>query len=88
MDWLTELGGVGNLSAGAALTLLIVLVIRSIITGKLIPESMHDRIIAAKDDQIDTLQAQLEAENAQYSVLVSQLSAQQAALFAAEAAHL
>lgn len=41
-----------------------------------------DAQVSDAQKQIDTLQAQLEAENAQYSILVSQLSAQQAALSA------
>lgn len=51
MELLTELGGLGNLGAGAVLVLVVVLIIR----GKLIPESMHVRITDAKDDQIGTL---------------------------------
>ena len=45
-------------------------------------QTYADAQVSDAQKQIDTLQAQLEAENAQYSILVSQLSAQQAALSA------
>lgn len=56
MDWLAELGGLGDVTVSAVLLILVLLVVRSIVTGKLVPEAMHDRIVAAKNDQIDTLQ--------------------------------
>lgn len=51
MEWLAELGGLGQLTAG----IILAVVVLSVFSGKLIPEKTHDRIVRAKDDQIDTL---------------------------------
>lgn len=53
-------GGVANVSAGAALILIITIIVRALVRGDLIPSATHDRIVAAKDDTIKSLDAALD----------------------------
>lgn len=53
MEWITELGGVAGLSGGGLFLLLGFLLVRGFMTGKVIPESMHDRIVSGKDAEIE-----------------------------------
>lgn len=70
MEWITEIGGVAGLSGGGLFLLLGFLVVRGFITGKVIPESMHDRVVKGLTDQITTQQAIIDKVTTQVDLTV------------------
>lgn len=71
MDWLDGVN-VPNVGVAAGFIAFALYVLRSIVLGKLVPEAMHERIVAAKDDQIDTLQSVKADYSAQIDTLLDQ----------------
>lgn len=68
MEWLAEFGGAGNLSAIGV----VVVVVLAIITGKLIPEKMHQRIVDAGERENATLKTITGRQAGQVDKLVEQ----------------
>ena len=65
VDILGELGGVGVIAPTTALTLILLWVVRLVMTGKLIPDETHQRIVATKDAQLQASEAAREKLNSQ-----------------------
>lgn len=57
---IAALGGLGNVTVGSAFIFVLLLIVRALIRGDLIPSSTHDRIVAAKDDTIKSLDSALD----------------------------
>lgn len=70
MDWVAELGGIGGLTGGGLLSVLVYLVVRGFMMGKIIPESMHDRVVKGLTDQITTQQAIIDRVTSQVDLAV------------------
>lgn len=70
MDWIAELGGIAGLSGGTLFLLTGYLVIRGFMVGKIIPESMHDRVVKGLSDQISTQQTIIDKVTTQVDLTV------------------
>lgn len=70
MDWIAELGGIGGLTGGGLLLVLVYLVVRGFMMGKIIPESMHDRVVKGLSEQISTQQTIIDKVTTQVDLTV------------------